>query len=63
MELKKNATTKDIKNMYYKLCFQYHPDQGSAANLEKFKRINEAYQVIGDEKLRKKYDEARDPQA
>ena len=39
--------------MYYKLCFQYHPDQGSSANQEKFKRINEAYQILGDEKLKK----------
>jgi DnaJ-class molecular chaperone len=63
MNLNKKADKKTIKNMYHKLCFEYHPDKASGMHQEKFKMINDAYQVLGDEKIRKSYDEAREDYA
>ena len=54
----KNASTDEIKKAYRKLAKKYHPDlnQGNKEAQEKFKDINEAYEVLGDENKRKKYD-------
>lgn len=52
------ATDEDIKNSYRKLAKLYHPDinPGDAVAAEKFKDINEAYQILGNEESKKKYD-------
>lgn len=52
------ATDEDIKSSYRKLAKQYHPDinPGDALAAENFKNINEAYQVLGNEESKKKYD-------
>jgi len=54
------ATEKELKSAYRKLARQHHPDlhQGDAkkAAEEKFKIINEAYEVLGDPEKRAKYD-------
>jgi curved DNA-binding protein len=57
--LKKNATAAEIKRTYRKLAVKYHPDKnpGNKDAEEKFKEINEAYEVLGDPEKRKKYDE------
>ncbi|MGE5329189.1 MAG: DnaJ C-terminal domain-containing protein [Deltaproteobacteria bacterium] len=54
----KNASSDEIKKIYRKLAKQYHPDAnpGNKQAEEKFKDINEAYEVLGDEEKRKKYD-------
>jgi len=54
----KNATQEEIKKAYRKLAKKYHPDSnpGDKKAEEKFKEINEAYEVLGDEEKRKKYD-------
>lgn len=54
----KTATTDEIKTAYRKLANQYHPDKtkGDKQAEEKFKEINEAYQVLSDPEKRKKYD-------
>jgi curved DNA-binding protein len=54
----KNATQDEIKTAYRKLAKKYHPDlnQGDPKAQEKFKDINEANEVLGDEAKRKKYD-------
>jgi len=57
--LSKNATQQDIKNQYYKLCYEYHPDRTGGLQQDRFKDINNAYQIIGDVELRKKYDAAK----
>lgn len=51
----KNASQDDIKRAFRKLAHEHHPDKGNG-NAEKFKEINEAYQVLGDEKKRSQYD-------
>lgn len=53
-----NATADDIKHAYKKLAKQYHPDRNpdNKEAEEKFKQINEAYEVLGDENKRKQYD-------
>jgi curved DNA-binding protein len=56
-----DASEKEIKQVYRKLARQYHPDvnPGDKAAEEKFKEINEAYQVLADAEQRKKYDALR----
>lgn len=55
----KNATEKEIKKAYRKLARQYHPDAnpGDKTTEERFKEINEAYEVLSDPDKRKKYDQ------
>jgi len=59
--VKKDATADEIKKAYRKLARANHPDSnpGDTAKHEKFKRVAEAYDVVGDPDKRKKYDEAR----
>src|SRR5713226_5098087 len=54
----KNSTEKDIKQAYRRLARKFHPDvnPGNKAAQEKFKEINEAYDVLSDSDKRKKYD-------
>ncbi|KAI8373643.1 X-domain of DnaJ-containing-domain-containing protein [Choanephora cucurbitarum] len=51
-----------IKKAYRKLAIRYHPDknQNDPAAGEKFKQISEAYQILSDPKLRKRYNELGD---
>ena len=55
----KSAAPDAIKKAYRKLAMQYHPDRnpGDKQAEEKFKEINEAYEVLGDEEKRAKYDQ------
>ncbi|HFC11509.1 MAG TPA: J domain-containing protein [Anaerolineae bacterium] len=57
--VKKDADEKAIKKAYRKLARQYHPDQNpdDPKAEDKFKDINEAYEVIGDADNRAKYDQ------
>jgi len=50
----KDASQDEIKKAFYKLAHKYHPDKGGDA--EKFKEINEAYQVLSDPEKRVQYD-------
>ena len=52
-----NATASEIKKAYRKLAKKYHPDMNKDAGAEdKFKEINAAYEVLGDEKKKSQYD-------
>ncbi|MGS2763652.1 DnaJ C-terminal domain-containing protein [Sinomicrobium sp. M5D2P9] len=57
--LGKNATREDIKKAYRKLARKYHPDlnPNDKEAQQKFQRINEANEVLGDPEKRKKYDQ------
>jgi molecular chaperone DnaJ len=54
----RSATEQELKQAYRKLAIQYHPDknQGNKEAEEKFKEINEAYQVLSSPDLRSRYD-------
>jgi len=54
--VKKGASKEEIKTAFRKLAHKHHPDKGGGDE-KKFKEINEAYQVLGDEKKRAQYDQ------
>jgi len=57
-----DAGQEDIKRAFRKLAFKYHPDTNPGNEkqaAERFKEINEAYGVLGDESKRRQYDFAR----
>lgn len=58
LNIEKNATPEEIKKAYRKLAREYHPDVNpdDPNAEEKFKDINEAYQVLSDQDKRDKYD-------
>jgi curved DNA-binding protein len=55
----KTATDDEIKSAFRKLARKYHPDVAKDKKTaeEKFKQINEAYEVLSDPEKRKKYDQ------
>lgn len=55
--VKREATEAEIKSAYRKLARKYHPDVNKTKEAEeKFKEINEAYEVLGDKEKRQRYD-------
>lgn len=56
--LKKDASHDEVRKAFRKLARKYHPDVAKNKDTaeEKFKELNEAYEVIGDPEKRKKYD-------
>lgn len=56
--VKKTASSSEIKSQYRKLARQCHPDlnKDDCQAAEKFKEISAAYDILGDEEKRKKYD-------
>src|SRR5471032_328783 len=55
----RTATADEMKKSFRKLARQHHPDvaKDKKKSEEKFKEINEAYEVLSDPAKRKKYDE------
>lgn len=55
----RKASADDIRKTYRKLAMQYHPDKnpGDKKAEDKFKEINEAYQVLSDDQKRARYDQ------
>ncbi len=55
--IKREASEAEIKSAYRKLARKYHPDVNKTKEAEeKFKEINEAYEVLGDKQKRARYD-------
>ena len=60
----KNATKEEIKKAYKQLAKKYHPDVNKDGNAtEKFKEINEAASVLGDDEKRAQYDQFGDAES
>lgn len=57
--VERNASAEDIKKTFRKLAMKYHPDRnkGNKEAEEKFKDINEAYEVLSDPQKRARYDQ------
>ena len=57
--VEKNASDAEIKKAYRKLAMKYHPDQnpGDKSAEEKFKEVNEAYEVLSDADKKARYDQ------
>lgn len=58
LNIPKSSTHGEIKSAYYRLSMMYHPDknQGSESAAIKFREINQAYEVLGNFRLRRLYD-------
>src|SRR4051794_3099628 len=63
LEVSKNASPEELKSQKKKLSMRYHPDKLSGKSEairkqgeERFKQINEAYEVLSDPEKRKLYD-------
>ena len=50
------ASKDEIKKAFRSLSLQFHPDKTGGATVEKFQKINEAYETLGDEEKRQQYD-------
>jgi len=57
--VKKDASQQELKKAYRKLARKYHPDVNpdDKSSEQKFKEINEAYEILGDAKKREQYDQ------
>jgi molecular chaperone DnaJ len=57
--VKKDASQQEIKKAFRKLARKFHPDvnPGDKSAEQKFKEINEAYEILGDEQKRQQYDQ------
>ena len=60
--VERNASPEDLKRAFRKLAVKYHPDKnpGNKESEEKFKQINEAYEVLKDPQKRARYDQLGD---
>jgi len=56
LNVDRSATQEEIKKSYRKLAHQHHPDK-DGGDEEKFKQVNEAYQVLSDEQKKSQYDQ------
>jgi DnaJ family protein A protein 2 len=61
LEVPETANTDEIKKAYRRLSMQYHPDKNgnSSESTEKFQKIAEAYEVLGDAEKKEEYDLSR----
>lgn len=57
LELNQDASEQEIKKSYRKLSLQHHPDRngGDVESTEKYKKINEAHEILSDSQKREQY--------
>jgi len=56
LEIPTDSSEEDIKKAYRKLSLQYHPDRNSSLEaIDKIRKINHAYEVLGDKESRRVY--------
>jgi len=53
LEVDRNSSGKDIKKAYYELAKKFHPDVNKNISDDKFKRIGDAYEILGNKGKRK----------
>jgi curved DNA-binding protein CbpA len=56
MQISPHAEMETIQRVYRMLAGRYHPDNASTGDMERFLRLNEAYQVLCDPQARAEYD-------
>jgi molecular chaperone DnaJ len=58
LQVERDSSGEEIKRSYKRLAFEFHPDRnaGNPEAEERFKKINEAYQVLSDPNKRARYD-------
>ena len=59
LEVSETATQEEIKKAYRKLALKYHPDKNPDNQEEakkKFQEVSKAYEILGSEERRKRYD-------
>lgn len=60
LQISKTATQSEIKSAYYALSKIYHPDRNKTEEAQnKFRRITEAYEVLGNFRTRRMYDKGK----
>ncbi|CAD8159016.1 unnamed protein product [Paramecium octaurelia] len=62
LNISKTNDQPTIKKAYYALAKKFHPDVNQGKE-DKFKEVNEAYEVLSDDNIKKEYDAARAPQS
>ncbi|MCX6726181.1 MAG: DnaJ domain-containing protein [Candidatus Shapirobacteria bacterium] len=56
--ISKNASSQELKKAYRKQALQWHPDRNKSAEAsEKFKEVNEAYEILGNPQKKQSYDQ------
>ena len=62
LKLKEDASQQEVKKNFHRLAMFYHPDRNKGLHQEKFKLVNEAYQILSDKEMRDEYDRIRVPE-
>ena len=59
LEVSRSATADEIKKSYRKIAIKYHPDKNpdDKASEDKFKEAAEAYEILGNDEKRRRYDQ------
>jgi DnaJ-class molecular chaperone len=56
LEISPQADENEIRSAYRSLAKKYHPDAGEGSSADKFRSVQEAYDVLSDAGKRKAYD-------
>jgi curved DNA-binding protein CbpA len=59
LEIAPQASEREIRSAYRALAKKLHPDTGAGSSEEKFRAIQDAYEVLSDPEKRRSYDRAR----